>query len=338
MLELSVSKKEVGRAGERLVAQYTNKVKFDEGDVQILHEWRMLHLYPLNKIKFFLERESIFLNKNSLVSSRIKRLPSIVAKLSRFPDMKLHKMQDLGGCRTILDNINQVYDLSEKIKKIKFSHALIRVDDYIENMKDSGYRSFHMVYSFKNQKYENINGLRVEMQIRTAIQHSWATAVEMVGLFRNEPLKSSMGDEKWLRFFELVSELFYRIESGQSSGNYNTISEELRVLSVELNVFKILEAYNQVASHIEGSERYSKGLCVILVDTDKRKINIKNFDQLKYSEAAEYYVDAEKHCAENKGCEVAMVSVSSISELKNAYPAFFLDTKTFLNNIRRFIF
>ncbi len=45
-----------------------------------------------------------------------------------------------------------------------------------------------------------------------------------------------------------------------------------------------------------------------------------------------------KYCAENKGCEVAMVSVSSISELKNAYPAYFLDTKTFLNYLSRYVF
>ena len=75
------------------------------------------------------------------------------------------------------------------------------------------------------------------MQIRTAIQHSWATAVEMVGLFRKESLKSGFGDIKWLRFFELVSELFYKIENKESSGSYIAISEELRYLSEELNVF-----------------------------------------------------------------------------------------------------
>lgn len=50
------------------------------------------------------------------------------------------------------------------------------------------------------------------MQIRTAIQHSWATAVEMVGLFRKESLKSGLVDIKWLRFFELVSELFIKLK------------------------------------------------------------------------------------------------------------------------------
>lgn len=49
----------------------------------------------------------------------------------------------------------------------------------------------------------------------------------------------------------------------------------MRYLSEELNVFNILTAYNAVVSHIEGSEKYNKGLCIIVVDTVKRNINIK---------------------------------------------------------------
>ncbi|EFI1326787.1 TPA: RelA/SpoT domain-containing protein, partial [Escherichia coli] len=212
-------------------------------------------------------------------------------------------------------------------------------DDYMIDVKDSGYRSFHMVYSFQNKKFPSLNGLRIEMQIRTAIQHSWATAVEMVGLFRKESLKSGFGDARWLRFFELVSELFYKLEyEKEPSGSYIKISEELSYLSVELNVFDILAAYNAVVSHIEGSKKYDKGLCIIVVDTIKRNINIKSFENHNHAKAAEAYVESEKYCAENKGCEVAMVSVSSISELKNAYPAYFLDTKTFLNYLSRYVF
>lgn len=338
MYSLSVSKKEIGRAGDRLVSQRDLNEKYKEDDVQILHEWRMLHLYPLNKMSFYLDREAISLNKNALLSSRIKRLPSIVTKLARFPEMKLNKMQDLGGCRAILDNLDQVYKLADSIKTSRFLHELVRTDDYMKDVKDSGYRSFHMVYSFQNKKYPSLNGLRIEMQIRTAIQHSWATAVEMVGLFRKESLKSGFGDVKWLRFFELVSELFYKIENKESSGSYISISEELKLLSVELNVFEILTAYNAVVSHIEGSDKYDKGLCVIVVDTAKRNIRIKNFESHNHAEAAVVYMDSERYCAENKGCEVAMVSVSSIGELKSAYPAYFLDTKTFLNYLSRFVF
>ncbi|MFZ8611377.1 hypothetical protein ACO1ZD_26905, partial [Klebsiella pneumoniae] len=73
MYVLSVSKKEIGRAGDRLVTQHGLSERYKEEDVQILHEWRMLHLYPLSRIRFYLERDAVSLNKNALLSSRIKR-------------------------------------------------------------------------------------------------------------------------------------------------------------------------------------------------------------------------------------------------------------------------
>ncbi|WP_305461543.1 RelA/SpoT domain-containing protein [Photobacterium leiognathi] len=71
----------------------------------------------------------------------------------------------------------------------------------MEEPKESGYRSYHLVYGYQNKKYEKLNGLQIEMQIRTAVQHSWATAVEVVGAFTAQSLKSSQGNEKWLDFF-----------------------------------------------------------------------------------------------------------------------------------------
>lgn len=37
------------------------------------------------------------------VSQRLKRLPTIEDKLRRLPRMDLSSMQDIGGCRAVLD-------------------------------------------------------------------------------------------------------------------------------------------------------------------------------------------------------------------------------------------
>jgi hypothetical protein len=59
-----------------------------------------------------------------------------------------------------------------------------------------------MVYKFRGSGEEAVyNGRRVEVQVRTQLQHSWATAVEAVGLFRREDLKAGRGDLDWLRLF-----------------------------------------------------------------------------------------------------------------------------------------
>lgn len=341
MYIIEYSRKEIGRAGDRLIQQVNSSSTLVDSDVEKLHAWRMLHLYPLDRIKFFVDREAMFIEENMLASSRIKRFPSIINKLQRFPEMKLHKMQDLGGCRVILSDISKVYALRKRITSLKFRHNLIRTDDYMKNVKPSGYRSLHMVYSFENDKHIQLNGLRIEIQIRTAIQHSWATAVEMVGLFRKEALKSSQGDNKWLRFFELVSELFYRIETEGLSGRYYSVSNELLLLNKELSVIETLTAYNRFINHIENNnlkDLPGEGLFILIVDTINKNMNIKFFNKSSYKAAAIKYKEAESYCSENKGCEVAMVSVADIANLRAAYPAYFLDTKTFINNLNRFVF
>jgi hypothetical protein len=55
-------------------------------------------------------------------------------------------------------------------------------------------------------------GRRIEIQIRTRLQHSWATAVEAIGLFRGENLKGNQGSKEWLRFFKLMSAEFAEAE------------------------------------------------------------------------------------------------------------------------------
>lgn len=45
----------------------------------------------------------------------------------------------------------------------------------------------------------------MEIQLRTLLQHSWATAVEAVGLLRREDLKGGRGDPDWLRLFQIMA-------------------------------------------------------------------------------------------------------------------------------------
>ena len=52
----------------------------------------------------------------------------------------------------------------------------------------------------------------IEVQFRTKLQHTWATAVEMMGIYTKSNLKSSQGNKDILRFFLLVSSIFAMIE------------------------------------------------------------------------------------------------------------------------------
>ena len=117
--------------------------------------------------------------------------------------MQASKMSDIGGIRIIFNDIKKVSQLQEKLKKWKIKNKLVSERNYLENPKPSGYRSIHFIYSYQNKK-KNYQGFKVELQIRSAIQHAWATAVEIVGTFYQQNLKASDGDQDWLDFFYSV--------------------------------------------------------------------------------------------------------------------------------------
>ena len=68
--------------------------------------------------------------------------------------------------------------------------------------------------SFIVTKKETYNkNMLIEIQFRTKLQHIWATAVEMMGIYTKSNLKSSKGNKDVLRFFVLVSSIFAKMEN-----------------------------------------------------------------------------------------------------------------------------
>ena len=129
-----------------------------------------------------------------IISQRLKRIPSILSKLTRESGMNLARMQDIGGCRAIFSSITEVYSCMNAMRMSTMQHNPPRkLNDYIENPKLSGYRGIHMIYEFTSDssQYSQYTGMLIEIQLRTKLQHYWATAVETVGIFTRQSLKSS---------------------------------------------------------------------------------------------------------------------------------------------------
>ena len=149
----------------------------------VINNWRASHSFPLNTFKIGLNRNADRIDGGSLTAQRIKRLSSISQKLQRFPNMKLSQMQDIGGCRAVMRSVDKVRELETVYKKSEVKHKLDHVDDYIMHPKASGYRGVHIIWRYHSDRQEYYNGFKIEMQLRSALQHSWATAVETVGTF-----------------------------------------------------------------------------------------------------------------------------------------------------------
>ena len=192
----------INAAGRKLISG----APLDEDAADIIGNWRAVHAYPLTAIQSQLRYWAPKCSSDkALISQRIKRMPAIKLKLNLMPHLNLTQMQDIGGCRAVVRRPYEVYEIVRCMKDSRMRHELIKENDYILNPKESGYRSYHLVYRFysANKNFSQYNGLKIEVQVRSTAQHAWATAVETVSTFNLEPLKSSIGSEEWLYFFKI---------------------------------------------------------------------------------------------------------------------------------------
>src|SRR5262245_31879637 len=138
--------------------------EFDEA-LDVINNWRSSHSFPLNTFQTGLRKKARGLDSRALVAQRLKRLSSIELKLELIPQMKLSRMQDIGGCRAVVRDVTTVRKLARLYAVSAMKHRLARVDDYIQHPKESGYRGIHCVYIYFSDRKTTYNGLRIEMQL-----------------------------------------------------------------------------------------------------------------------------------------------------------------------------
>ena len=254
---MTYSNNQVERAGEDLKKLANDKnQKLHEDTLKILTFWRDSHVVALDNAEKTVKTVMDSSYKNAFIARRIKRADSIIRKLSRFSRMSLKNMQDIGGIRVVLKNLKDVNRVLSKLKKHSDfcgEGGSIRFKNYLENPKPDGYRGVHVIGKFKNS--ENI--LRsVEVQVRTQLQHSWATSIEIVDIFSNNNLKFTSGVDEWSRFFKLVSNQFNYIESLESFAKnrqkdliQDYLSKVLKNKTIANECIEIAELFNQVLSN-----------------------------------------------------------------------------------------
>lgn len=337
----SFSKREVNRAGEVFVdsnAQFSAK----EEALSVINNWRASHNFPLNTFQMRLRAQARKINPDSLVAQRIKRLASIKHKLERFPDMKMAQIQDIGGCRAIMKDVTEVDQLVNiyKHESRGVKHKLAKEQNYISNPKESGYRGVHLVYKYQSDKSKVYDDMRIEVQIRTLVQHAWATAVEIVGTFIKQSLKSSQGEQDWLRFFALMGSAIAvsegKPEIPNTSSNLQELRDEIIYLSSKLDVEGHLTAFRKSIEVLGVDRKVSNAHYYLLeLDTVAGRVIIKPYAHSQLLTASADYETLEKRIV-NETRDAVLVSADSIDALKLAYPNYYMDADIFLTHLNNF--
>lgn len=132
------------------------------------------------------------------IKSRIKSYERIVEKLKRkekditVPNI-LSNVSDVVGMRIVCSFIKDVYTIADIIRSTG-EFILKSEKDYIEEPKESGYRSYHMIVLVPIHLENRTEYIPVEIQIRTIAMDCWASLDHK--LRYRYPDKISLGLEK----------------------------------------------------------------------------------------------------------------------------------------------
>lgn len=333
-VELEYSKTKIDQAGEILKNKASDPKDIAKA-LDILSNWRAYHAMPLDTFATVLRQRIQKISNYAVVAQRLKRTPSILLKLSNHKTMRLSAMQDIGGLRAIVDTTEDVYKLLDLYKRSKSKHSLFSQDDYIETPKRDGYRSIHLVY-----KLAKTPNLFLEIQLRSQLQHIWATGVEVFGTLQNSSFKSGHGSKKWLDFFSLLSSVFaikenrppLKIHSELSTGDLVVrVQKEIQDLQAIENLSVYTAVYKTISKTAPKGRKGHYSL--IVLNSRENTISLDTYGVSQFESAAQDYLNLERKHFEDKQINVVLVNTGDIKKLELSYPNYFMDTKILVQKL-----
>lgn len=317
------SKGRVNRAGDRVRAGTASPE-----DHEVIQAWRAAHRSVLNTFQAILRTRTR--HSTSKVAQRLKRRSTIYDKLLRQPGMDLSRMDDIAGCRIIFRNVKQLRQFREQLHKARFNHRLRHESDpdkydYIANPKQSGYRGIHDIYSYdvNSSSGADLKGLNVEIQYRTAIQHAWATAVEILGGITDSQPKFDRGDTRLGEAMALASEILARAHE-QLSGPYPDLTnsdlvERFLRLDAELGLLNMLRDLNKASNKESDNKNF------ILDSAPDGGLEVTSFRDA--TEALRHLFQLEK---DRPSHDIVLVRADSTADVRYAFRNYFQDARDFI--------
>ncbi|MCL2397611.1 MAG: RelA/SpoT domain-containing protein [Defluviitaleaceae bacterium] len=336
LIGIEVSKMLTIKQAGKTLSQYEIYEPQAAEAVSFVQDWRKEFKQPLNTVYVALRKAVLDVDILGETASRLKRLKSIQYKLNKNPDMGLSRMHDIGGCRAVVGSVEQVYEVAKKLQRKNAKRELLKTYDYIENPKDSGYRSLHLVFSQSPRGDGSTR--KIEVQIRTRLQHTWATAVELAEIATTHKLKSGEGTAEWKRFFALISSIFALQETEpivpETPGVKHKIIKELKELEHQHKILYQLGVLLEFNDFIGELNKEKSGHHILFINTQLRKVAVMPYSKNDYDKAYKDYIRFEKNENFAYAYNVVLVSAESYRSLRSMYPNYFADISMFLDVTR----
>ncbi|GAA0744448.1 GTP pyrophosphokinase family protein [Clostridium oceanicum] len=111
------------------------------------------------------------------VTGRVKEISSILEKANKFNiplDRIRYEVEDIAGIRIMCQFTSDIEKVVEIIRERK-DMEVVYEKDYVTNVKNSGYRSYHVIIKYPVNMAEGQKNILAEFQIRTLAMNFWAT-------------------------------------------------------------------------------------------------------------------------------------------------------------------
>ena len=306
---------------------------------------------------FTIELKKVNFSKQHLTASRNKRIETIISKLCRPEKPKLDRIHDIAGTRIIFENIKSLEDYIDILENTELVNFKEKINEdknrynYIKNPKSDGYRSIHKVfyyssnipYSTLNEKSFNLENKKIELQLRTRLQHIWATTVEIYDIINKSNIKTGTHNKLETKeglFFKNCSLVFEGIESNDVEKikiNINKIFRDKDLVEIYNRLKGIKNIKNIQLPKTLGSDE----VFILITDLNKGKTTFFTTEPIEKNDKQDtFLINASYRRLEEKNTKgeyiLLLLTLGDIKKLKNVYPNYFLNTNKFISILKKY--
>ena len=216
--------------------------------------------------QFLLENDISYLT----ISSRVKDFDSFYEKISRKDYLDpFDENEDFCGIRIILYYLEDIEKIQKIIEKNFIIHESQNKSDKLE-LNEFGYRSNHLIIQIKDSwcvtpNYKGLEEVKIEIQIRTSLMHTWAAIEHKLGYKANQELDETLKRKLFLISAKLedADMQFQEIKHQADSYQKTIIEESIKTeefTGKELNIDTIQALLSFYFPEYDDNRGYEEGL------------------------------------------------------------------------------
>ncbi|MBE6020294.1 MAG: GTP pyrophosphokinase family protein [Clostridiales bacterium] len=132
------------------------------------------------------------------VVGRVKQVPSIIEKAKKLGlgEDEIDQLDDIGGIRIICQFEDDIYKIVEMVRAREgMDLEIVLEKDYVRDVKESGYRSYHIIIKYPIFTIKGLRFVFLEIQIRTMAMNFWATVEHSLRYKYKEELPAHVAEK-----------------------------------------------------------------------------------------------------------------------------------------------